>query len=167
MSRILLKITVLPICCILTSCLGGVFYIDLGKDYAWVECNRTIIKIKEETKNSLYGDILIWPQVLNYDYDDKYIIVYQVYDGSEFYDVSSKQDKKEKDSLLNQFSKLEEMKNCYWIIDKETNLVMGPMTKSDFDRKCKELHVKAKMRRFHEKEFWDQSGTLKGIKAGL
>ena len=124
-------------------------------------------KIKEETKNSLYGDILIWPQVLNYDYDDKYIIVYQVYDGSEFYDVSSKQDKKEKDSLLNQFSKLEEMKNCYWIIDKETNLVMGPMTKSDFDRKCKELHVKAKMRRFHEKEFWDQSGTLKGIKAGL
>ena len=85
----------------------------------------------------------------------------KVYDGSEFYDVSSKQDKKEKDSLLNQFSKLKEMKNCYWIIDKETNLVMGPMTKSDFDRKCKELHVKAKMRRFHEKEFWDQSGTLK------
>ena len=54
MCRILLKITILSICCILTSCLGGVFYIDLGKDYAWVECNRTIIKITKVSHLPFY-----------------------------------------------------------------------------------------------------------------
>jgi len=28
------------------------------------------------------------------------------------------------------------------------------MRKPEFDRKCEELHVKAKMRHFHEKKFW-------------
>lgn len=141
---------------VLTSCNIGVFYIDLGNHYAWVE-SREIVKIKEETEKSLYYDVLIRPQVLNYDYDDKYVIVYQVYDGSEYYSIFSKEDKNEKDSLYAQFAILKEMKHCYWIIDKEADKVMGPMTKSDFDKKCVDLHVKAKLRKFHEKKFWDSS----------
>ena len=43
------------------------------------------------------------------------------------------------------------MKHGYWIINKETNQVIGPMRRHEFDRKCEELHVKAKMRRFYEK----------------
>ena len=150
MGRRILNIVVLLLCNLLTSCLG-VFYIDLGNHYAWLE-DRIIVKIKEEKANSLFYDLLIRPQVLNYDYDDRFIIAYQIYDGSDWY--NSNPIAEEKDSLLIQFAKLKEMKYCYWIINKETNQVIGPMRKPEFDRKCEELHVKAKMRHFHEKKFW-------------
>ena len=139
----------------LTSCFGGVFYIELGNHYAWVE-SREIVKIQKETASCLFYDVIIRPQVLNYADDDKYIIVYQVYDGSEYYDISAKQDKEEKDSLLAQFAKLKEIKYCYWIIDKEANKVIGPMRKVEFDKKCEELQVKAKMQNNHEKKFWEE-----------
>ena len=154
MYRRILNIVVLLLCNLLTSCLG-VFYIDLGNHYAWLE-DRIIVKIKEETENSLSYDLLIRPQVLNYDYDNKFIIAYQIYDGSDWY--NSNPIAEEKDSLFIQFAKLKEMKYCYWIINKETNQVIGPMRKPEFDRKCEELHVKAKMRHFHEKKFWKNNG---------
>ena len=154
MYRRILNIAVLLFCYLLTSCLG-VFYIDLGNHYAWLE-DRIIVKIKEETENSLFYDLLIRPQVLNYDYDNKFIIAYQIYDGSDWY--NSNQIAEEKDSLFIQFAKLKEMKYCYWIINKETNQVIGPMRKSEFDRKCEELHVKAKMCHFHEKKLWKNKG---------
>ena len=154
MCRRILNIVILLLCNLLTSCLG-VFYIDLGNHYAWLE-DRIIVKIKEEKANSLFYDLLIRPQVLNYDYDDRFIIAYQIYDGSDWY--NSNPIAEEKDSLLIQFAKLKEMKYCYWIINKETNQVIGPMRKPEFDRKCEELHVKAKMRHFHEKKFWKNNG---------
>ena len=154
MCRRILNIVVLLLCNLLTSCLG-VFYIDLGNHYAWLE-DRIIVKIKEEKANSLFYDLLIRPQVLNYDYDNKFIIAYQIYDGSDWY--NSNQIAEEKDSLFIQFAKLKEMKYCYWIINKETNQVIGPMRKSEFDRKCEELHVKAKMCHFHEKKLWKNKG---------
>ena len=153
MSRRILNIVILFLCSFLTSCLG-VFYIDLGNHYAWLE-DRIIYKIKEESEKGLYGDVIIRPQVLNYNYDDQYIIVYQVYDGSDYYDISAKQDKAEKDSLYAQFDKIKEIKYCYWIINKETVQVIGPLRKDDFDRKCQELHIEIKMHRFHEKKFWE------------
>ena len=154
MCRRILNIVVLLFCNLLTSCLG-VFYIDLGNHYAWLE-DRIIVKIKEETGNSLFYDLLIRPQVLNYGYDNKFIIAYQIYDGSDWY--NSNQIAEEKDSLFIQFAKLKEMKYCYWIINKEINQVIGPMRKSEFDRKCEELHVKAKMCHFHEKKLWKNKG---------
>ena len=154
MCRRILNIVVLLLCNLLTSCLG-VFYIDLGNHYAWLE-DRIIVKIKEETENSLFYDLLIRPQVLNYDYDNKFIIAYQIYDGSDWYNSNPIAEKK--DSLFSQFAKLKEMKYCYWIINKETNQVIGPMRKPEFDRKCEELHVKAKMRHFHEKKLWKTKG---------
>ena len=150
MYRRILNIVVLLLCNLLTSCLG-VFYIDLGNHYAWLE-DRIIVKIKEEKANSLFYDLLIRPQVLNYDYDDRFIIAYQIYDGSDWY--NSNPIAEEKDSLLIQFATLKEMKYCYWIIDKETDKVMGPMRKNEFERLCKTLQVEAKMRHFHEKKFW-------------
>lgn len=123
MCRRILNIVVQFFCSLLTSCLG-VFYMDLGNHYAWLE-DRIIVKIKEETENSLFYDLLIRPQVLNYGYDNKFIVAYQVYDGSEWYNFN--QIAEEKDSLFIQFAKLKEMKHCYWIINKETNQVMGPM----------------------------------------
>ena len=154
MCRRILNIVILLLCNLLTSCLG-VFYIDLGNHYAWLE-DRIIVKIKEETENSLFYDLLIRPQVLNYDYDNKFIIAYQVYDGSDWY--NSNPIAEEKDSLFIQFAKLKEMKYCYWIIDKETDKVMGPMRKNEFERLCKTLQVEAKMRHFHEKKLWENKG---------
>jgi hypothetical protein len=89
---------------------------------------------------------------LNYDYDDTYIIAYQVYDGSVYYD--SCQRPEEKDSLRIQFKRLEEMKHCYWIINKETGKIIGPMKKNEFDLKCETLSVRAKMRHSQEEKFW-------------
>lgn len=152
MNRNKINIATFFICGIISSC-TGVCYDDLGNHYAWVESSRMIIKIQEKTENSLYGDIVIRPQVLNYDYDDNYIIAYQVYDGGLAYDSIQKVE--EKDSLLIQFAKIKEMKHCYWIIDKGTDHVIGPMRKADFDRESRKLCVKAKMRHFHEKEFWE------------
>jgi len=127
-----------------------VSYIDLGKHYAWLE-SGIIVKIKGETDNGLFVDALIGPQVLNYAYDDRFIIVYQVFDGCAYYD--SIQIAEKKDSLLLQFEKQKKMKYCYWIIDKETDRVMGPMRKHEFDRRCKALHVEARMRQSDEEKF--------------
>ena len=146
------KIAVYFFCFFLTSCFGGVFYIDLGNHYAWVE-SREIVKIQKETASCLFYDVIIRPQVLNYADDDKYIIVYQVYDGSEYYDISAKQDKEEKDSLLAQFAKLKEIKYCYWIIRKQDDKVFGPMAESDFNQMCKELNVSIKMDKKYESQF--------------
>ena len=154
MYRNIFIIVGLLMCYLFTSCVGGVFYIDLGNHYACIE-SREVVKITEEKDNALYYDEIIYPQVLNYNYDDKYIIVYQVYDGSDYYDISAKQDKAEKDSLYAQFDKIKEIKYCYWIINKETDQVIGPLRKDDFDRKCQELHIEIKMHRFHEKKFWE------------
>jgi hypothetical protein len=79
MRKYLIVLGIIFLCGFLVSCLG-VFYIDLGNNYAWLE-DRTIVKITEEKENALYYDLLIRPQVLNYDDDDKFIIAYQVYDG--------------------------------------------------------------------------------------
>lgn len=154
MKRKIITFHIFILCGILTSCLG-VFYVDLGNRYAWTE-DRAIMKIKKDTSRELYGDWIIRPQVLNYDYDDRYIIAYQVYDGGFFYD--SCEIEEIKDSLFLQFAKLREMKHCYWIIDKETGEVMGPLRKNEFDKKCVELNVKAKMSKFHEKKFWQNMG---------
>ena len=154
MYRNIFIIVGLLMCYLFTSCVGGVFYIDLGNHYAWIE-SREVVKITEEKDNALYYDEIIYPHVLNYNYDDKYIVIYQVYDGGMAYDISAKQDKAEKDSLYAQFDKIKEIKYCYWIIDKETDQVIGPLRKDDFDRKCQELHIEIKMHRFHEKKFWE------------
>ena len=149
MNKKLLNIAVLLLCYLQTSCLG-VFYVDLGNHYAWLE-NRVVVKIKEETENSLFYDLIVRPQVLNYAYDDRYVGVYQVYDGSEYY--NSDQIAEGKDSLLVLFKKQKEMKHCYWIIDKQMNQVMGPMARREFERQCLKLNVMAKMKSFNEKEF--------------
>ena len=154
MYRNIFIIVGLLMCYLFTSCVGGVFYIDLGNHYAWIE-SREVVKITEEKDNALYYDEIIYPQVLNYNYDDKYIVIYQVYDGRMAYDISAKQDKAEKDSLYALFDKIKEIKYCYWIINKETDQVIGPLRKDDFDRKCQELHIEIKMHRFHEKKFWE------------
>lgn len=135
----------------LASC--DAYYVDLGKHYAWLVDDRSLVKIKDDLDNSLYYDIILRTQVLNCDNDAHFIVAYQVYDGSDYYDTKffSKQ---KKDSLLRQFAEIKKIKYCYWIIDKETDQVIGPMRKQEFEAKCKELGVKAKMRKWQEMRYW-------------
>ena len=148
-----LYIVLLFLCWMLmTAC--GVYYDDLGSHYAWLE-SREIVRIteKSEDEESISYDEIIRPQVLNYAFDDNFIIAYQVYDESEFYDISLVQDKIERDSLLNQFSKLKIIKHCYWIINKNTHKVIGPMTQSEFNRRCNVMHIETEMKQFQEQKF--------------
>lgn len=157
------SIIVIILCCILISCLGA-DYVDLGNHYAWID-NREIVKVKEEKNNCLYYDVIIRPQVLNYDTDDRVIIVYQVYDGSDYYDTPSIVENR--DSLLALYDKIKKIKFCYWIIDKETGKVFGPMKKKEFENRCKVMHIEAKMKQWQEKAFWEgremQSTSLDSV----
>lgn len=158
-------------CILFPSCLG-VYYDDLGKKYALIE-SREIVKITGQTDNALYHDVIIRPEVLNFAHDDRYIIVYQVYSSwtRDYFGIKSETDSALltsklrncvfvdvplEDSLAVLYKKIKEIKDCYWIIDKETDEVMGPMRKEEFDRKCKALNVKAKMNKFFEKESRDK-----------
>lgn len=143
--------------------------------YAWIE-GRTIGKNLEINGNSLSADYVIRAEVLNYDYDDRFIIAYQVYSSRTrfYYDSKSNYSDEDtllvqlverngkvveipqNDSLVAQYRKIKEIKNCYWIIDKETDQVMGPMRKEEFDCRCKALNVKAKMHKFFEQRSWDE-----------
>lgn len=174
MNKRKIDIVVLFFSCLLFSCTVGVYYDDLGNNYAW-EDHRTIIKITEKGDKYINYNFIIRPEVLNYDYDERYIIVYQVYSSSTqiFYGYSWRGDEDstlyrtiaedgeivklpQYDSLVVEYNKIKEIKNCYWIIDKETDEVMGPMRKEEFDRRCKTLNVKAKMHKFFEDKSWDE-----------
>lgn len=146
----IVNITTLYLCCILLSCID-LNYADLGNHYAWMD-DATIVKFRGKM-NGVFDTIII-PQVLNFDYDDKYIIAYQGCNGKGYYYSSSSLEyENNKDSLLLQIKKMKQMKFCYWIIDKETGKVMGPMRKSEFDQKCKALNVKARMWKINEARF--------------
>lgn len=164
MNRKISKFSILLLGFIFSSCLNVVDYIDLGYNYAWLY-NKTIVKYIEKNDSTIvWRDYVIRPEVINFDDDDRYIVAYQVYssltryyysDTSEeedsiFVDVYFKDDGElvkvpQPDSLVAQYEKIKELKKCYWIIDKKTDKVMGPMAKEEFDRQCKALHVKAKM----------------------
>lgn len=163
MNRIISKFSILLLGFIFSSCLGGEDYVDLGNNYAWLD-SRSIVRLTEKTENSIvWRGYVIRPEVVNYDYDDRYIVAYQFYTSltrAYYSDTSEKEDSilvkytlkdneivkvPQNDSLVAQHDKIKEMQRCYWIIDKKTDKVMGPMTKEEFDRQCKALHVKAKM----------------------
>lgn len=55
----------------------------------------------------------------------------------------------EADSLRNLFNKMIQIKGCYWIIRKKDSAVFGPMEKSDFLKKKKELGIEMELNSLH------------------
>ena len=51
------------------------------------------------------------------------------------------------------FEKTKKIRYCYWIINKETGKVFGPMKKKEFENRCKVMHIEAKMKQWKEKVF--------------
>lgn len=96
--------------------------------------------------------IVIPDNVINYMYDDDYIIAKQIplFMRADYYwafDSSSS-----KDSLNALKRKCYDMKECYWIISTCDNKIIGPLTESDFDAKCKEMKITIKMDKRYESQ---------------
>ena len=125
-------------------------YWDLGDSYLYE--NGRINKYIDEKKGSM--SILIPEDVLNFAFDEDHIIAYQIPDSviyREFYidiykDFSDPTIRSQKttDSLEILLDSMLSIKHCYWIIQKKDCKVYGPMTESDFNRKCKKTKITLK-----------------------
>ncbi len=88
--------------------------------------------------------LVIPDDVCNYMFDENYIIVYQrpsFIRADFFWTFDNMVDKDSIKSLKNLCYRLKE---CYWIINVQSNSVMGPMDKNTFNYKCSFMGVKLK-----------------------
>ena len=132
-------------------------YFELGDSYIYE--NGRIDKLM--VKGTM--TILVPDQVLNYEFDDNYIIAYQIPDSAYYreyyinaykeYSDSTIHSQETTDSLKTLLDKMLSIQDCYWIIRKQDDKVFGPMAESDFNRMCKELNVSIKMDKKYESQF--------------
>lgn len=123
---------------------------NLGDDYVFVE--GSIAKRCGHNKYK-YLETLIVEQVLNFNYDEDFIIAYQIPDRDYLNFVREFKTKREIDSLDNLYTAMETIHYCYWIIQKKNTNIIGPMNKEKFEDKCKEMNIKIRMDKKYEKEF--------------
>ncbi len=131
-------------------------YLNLGDSYVY-DSRRIHKQIGRGYKT------LIPDQVLNFEYDKNYIIAYQIPDSAfyrEFYiDIykefsdSTIRSQKTTDSLEVLLDSMLSIEHCYWIIHKKDCKVYGPMTESDFNRKCKKMNITIQMDKRYESRF--------------
>ena len=109
-----------------------------------------IVRIEEKHFNDkhIHG-FLIPGKVVDYKYDDDHVIVHQVYDKlytDKFYGLSENDtlsmNEHIKDSINAKIDIYRKMKDCYWIVFNKEKLIIGPLSKRDFDAKCKEEGIK-------------------------
>lgn len=145
----------------ITSCFscGNDFFIELGDDYAEEFENYEIVKItyRVPDRDPYHSDpyeVVIPGKIVNYNYDDNYIIVHQRYD--KFYSEKSLEtliSMHDTDSIIANLEMLKKINNCYWIIYKKKDIVAGPFNKHDFDAKCKKEGIKLEFKDEH-RLFW-------------
>ena len=126
-------------------------YVRVG-DYLYM--NRTLSKIYYRGSVELINYV-ITEQILNWEYDNNFIVVYQIPDVNSERRESMRRYATESqlDSLDLQFEMMKRIHHCYWIIRLRDDAVFGPMTKADFQAKCKELGVKVEMDPKYESDF--------------
>ena len=96
--------------------------------------------------DSAGGRTIVPHDVLDFREFDNYVIIYQLPDCTFYHDVHdpdiiTQYDSVQIDSLDALFDKMLDIFNCYWIITKKPDKVEGPMTKEDFEKKCKEYKI--------------------------
>lgn len=132
-------------------------YANLGDSYIY-ESGRIDRIINEETGTL---NILIPDQVLNYEYDDNYIIAYQVPDSAIIYEFdidsyrrdTTSQSQEKADSMEALLDKMLIIRDCYWIIRKADCKRYGPMTETDFYRECRKMKITIMMDKKYEQPF--------------
>lgn len=125
------------ICC---SCLDTA---ELGNGYFCMNAH-IYKKIKLGKYDALR--IIVPLEVLNYECDEHFIIAYQ---RPAYEDDTVKPE--ERDSIYAQVEQMLSIRDCYWIIQKDSDHVWGPLTKTDFDGMCARLGVKAMLNPKYEK----------------
>jgi hypothetical protein len=119
--------------------------ITLGGNYVYVDGDICMT----DDDGSLH--LVIPDDVRNYMYDENYIIAYQrpsLVRADYFWSFDNTVDKDSIKSLKNLCYRL---KDCYWIICKDNDSVLGPMSYNDYKQKCKKLDVKIKLLSKHQK----------------
>ena len=110
-----------------------------GDGYSYRYIDRWFEKIDSTGEN-----FIVPRQVIDYREFDNCFIIYQLPDCT-FYHVvhhtTPLDDSVQIDSLDALFDKMLDIFNCYWIVTKKPSKVEGPMTKEDFEKKCKEYKI--------------------------
>jgi hypothetical protein len=130
----------------------------LPNDCDYYYSNGTIGKIIEGSicaDGTFSMETLIYPDVLrnNVEEYDDYILAYQIPDIDESYEcfvLDSALNNNHKfihyrDSINQRIDKIRKLKECYWIIQKRTKKVYGPLTKREYDKLCNKLDVEKKV----------------------
>ena len=112
-------------------------YIDLGDKYSLV--NRCLC----HTNDRGIDVGLIIGDIVKLDLNDSYIIAYQevnpdYVEHDHFYS-------KEEERIHKYMST---HPHNYWIVDKKTVKIYGPLTKEAFDKSCDSLNIKLKLKSF-------------------
>ena len=97
---------------------------------------------------------LIPEKVLNYNYDNAFIIAYQI-PSREWFDFETVNaiTKEKADSIEQLYNKMYDIHYCYWIIDKKKTQLYGPLDKKEFEKKCKIMGVKLKLNPKYENKY--------------
>lgn len=124
-------------------------FCELGNGYIWSE-KKIGLMLNEEV--GTYEPI-IHEEITEYNNNLNFIIAHQKirepYEDMIIVDAIKYSKGAEADSLRNLFNKMIRIKECYWIIDKKKHLVFGPMEKSDFSKKKKELGIEMELNSLH------------------
>lgn len=128
------------LCMGLYDCHGDYAVID--GDYRYI--SQSIALSKGKTKDGGEKIVHLIPRnVVDYDFDNVYIVVYQIPEEDD--DIREYMRKyisdAKRDSIDRKFALMDSIKNCYWIIRKKDAKVYGPMNKHAYRKKCKELKI--------------------------
>lgn len=124
-------------------------FCELGNGYIWSE-KKIGLMLNEEV--GTYEPI-IHEEITEYNNNLNFIIAHQKirepYEDMIIVDAIKYSKGAEADSLRNLFNKMIQIKGCYWIIRKKDSAVFGPMEKSDFLKKKKELGIEMELNSLH------------------
>ena len=148
---------IIIICALLSliSCRWQFDHDDMGERYGYM--NGEIRRYNGPWQGSVRPcETIIAYQVLNYTYDERYIIAYSIFDENNperYSKLQYVQEQHKRDSLLNLYNQEKRIHDCYWVIRIEDDKVIGPMTKSDFQKLCDNWEIKLKLDPKYEQEY--------------
>ena len=129
-------------------------YWDLGDSYVYNNCYIYHIGDVHHNKRGSYDEYeeLVPFEVVDFAYDENYIIAYQKPDSAVYRQISfdsyknttdsTKLSQAKIDSLESMLDSMLRIQECYWIICKKDKKVYGPMNEFDFKQRCKQMNVK-------------------------
>ena len=93
---------------LVTSCIHGDYW-DLGNGYSY--CAK----------------LILFPEIIDYAYNERYIVAYQKFDPASL-DNDTVWQRKE----IRYYQQMKKQKKVYWVIDKVKDSIYGPLDKSRY-----------------------------------